>query len=167
MTTTRKTKRNSPGSISDAAWRLLGVRARSRRELGQRLQRKGFSAGDVERELDRLQGLGYLDDAAFARNWAAGRQSSSTPRGSRAIAAELRVKGIEPENVQSVLAEMDDSVGARTAAERQALRLTGLAPIEFRRRLYAFLLRRGFNHEDARAAVEEAISRQGEEDEFT
>jgi regulatory protein len=143
-------------AISDAAWRLLSVRARSRRELEQRLRRKGFEPDAVERELDRLQELGYLDDAAFAGAWIASRQTGSSPRSTRALTAELRAKGIDAETLQPALAEIDDRAAATVAAYRQAGRLRSLPYPEFRKRLYAFLQRRGFGYEEARRAAEEA-----------
>ena len=51
-----------------AAVRLLSLRARSRKDLGERLRRRGFRAAAVEAALTRMAALGYLDDAAFARS---------------------------------------------------------------------------------------------------
>src|SRR5947207_1237759 len=79
-------------SISEAAWRLLSIRGRSREELRRRLLRKGLTESDVDAELDRLQERGYLDDEAFARSWVAARQSASAPRSSALLRAELRSK---------------------------------------------------------------------------
>jgi regulatory protein len=156
MTMKTKTSRNSAPSISDAAWRLLSMRSRSRRELQLRLCRRGFEAEDVERELDRLQDLGYIDDDAFARSWVSARQSSSSPRSSRALNAELRLKGVGIEVVRAAIAEVDDLEAALVAAQKPASRLRNLPYPEFCRRLYAHLQRRGFGYETAKQATEAA-----------
>jgi len=79
--------------IREAGLRLLSHRARSRRELETRLRKKGFPAGLVARVAAELEGRGYLDDAAFARAWAADRLRLR-PRGRRALERELRGKGV-------------------------------------------------------------------------
>ena len=119
-----------------------------------RLRRSGFEAQEVERELDRLQELGYLDDGAFARSWVSARQSGSSSRSSRALTAELRIKGVATEVVRDALTEVDDVEAARLAVKKPAARLRNLPHPELYRRLYGYLQRRGFGYQVAREAVE-------------
>jgi regulatory protein len=140
-------------SVSEAAWRLLSIRVRSRDELRQRLLRKGLAESDVDAELDRLQERGYLDDEAFARSWVATRQSGSAPRGSAMLHAELRSKGIDVGIAREAVAAGDDVAAAAVAARKRAGALTALPRAEFRRRLFRYLQRRGFGYDAARAAV--------------
>ena len=104
--------------------------------------------------LDRLAELGYLDDAAFARSLVAGR---SGRRGARAIAAELRARGVGREETEAALVEVDGESqrAAATALARRLLRAPGGA--EEQRRAAAALVRRGFDFEVARAAIVAAV----------
>lgn len=88
----------------EAALRLLSHRARSRREVEQRLRKKGFAPGVVSDTADQLVRLGYLDDAAFARAFVADRLRLR-PRGRRALAAELRKKGVASSHIDAALDE--------------------------------------------------------------
>src|SRR6266536_6306795 len=78
-----------------AALLLLESRARTRLELRQRLERRGFEAEAIERALDRLTGVGLVDDEAFARDLAASRveQGVDAPRS----VVELKDRGIAPD----------------------------------------------------------------------
>ena len=130
----------------EAALRLLKYRARSRQELAQRLQRNGVESAVIEEVLARLAAQGYVDDAAFARQWVESRLR--TGHGRRRIALELRVKGIASATIRGTLTELADPAHETEAAGqqvRQRLRLLrGVAPAAQRRRLYALLQRRGY-----------------------
>lgn len=141
----------------DAALRFLAPRPRSRAEVRRRLlaPRRGREAPDaqaVERVLERLQEQGLLDDQQFAAFWVENRDRFS-PRGARAIAQELRQRGVSRETVEEATApELDEE--RALAAGRQRLRaVAGLDFADFRARLGPFLLRRGFSYEVAREAV--------------
>ena len=58
---------DAPFRAREKAVRLLGVRDRSRREIETRLRQAGFGAGAIDGTVEWLGGLGYLDDARFAR----------------------------------------------------------------------------------------------------
>src|SRR3990172_10739486 len=86
----------------ESALGFLSYRPRSEAEVRQSLQRKGFLAEEVEAAVQRLQGAGLLDDAAFARFWVENRDAFS-PRGGRALRAELRQKGLGDETIRAAL----------------------------------------------------------------
>ena len=88
----------------DHALSLLARRARSRRELSDRLRRKEIPARIVARVLDRLEAGGLLDDAAFARAFIRDRLRFR-PRGRRALATELRRKGVSASVIDAALDE--------------------------------------------------------------
>jgi SOS response regulatory protein OraA/RecX len=102
-----------------AAARLLERRARSIAEVRRRLTEAGYPAGLIAGAVERLIELGMLDDEAFARAWVASRDRAH-PRGERALRHELRVKGIAPEIVTSVLDERarpGDNAGGEGATD--------------------------------------------------
>jgi regulatory protein len=133
---------------------LLARRPRSRRELDDYLRRRGVTAGAREAVLGRLGERGLVDDASFARVWVENR-STFRPRSRRALAVELRRKGVVGESAASALAAVDDESAARTAARSYARRLRGLERREFSQRLLGYLGRRGFTYEVARPVVTE------------
>ncbi len=94
----------------------LTGQARSRAELATKLARKHVPDDVAERLLDRFEEVGLVDDAAFARDWVQSRQAG---RGlaRRALAVELRRKGIDAEVVSDALATVDPDDEAEAARE--------------------------------------------------
>ena len=93
-----------PGPVMDAAARFLEARMRSVHETRQRLLQAGYPAPLVEEVIGRLVGIGYLDDAAFARAWIESRDRAH-PRGATALRRELTLKGVTPDLIRQALAE--------------------------------------------------------------
>ena len=154
---TKRTVRQ-PLDCHERALRLLAVRPRSRRELESRLRHAGFEAAEVSSELDRLEEVGLLDDAAFARELA---NHHLTVRGSgrRAVASVLAGKGVSPETIEATLAGVDADEGVRAlgVATDRARRLTTLRPEVAYGRLVSFLARRGYDGGTSREAARAAL----------
>jgi len=132
-----------------AALRFLEARPRSAFEIRERLRRKEFADEAIEAALERLGGLGVIDDAAFARTWVENRQSSR-PRGVGALRDELRRKGIDRALAETVLSDETLTGGEEQRAmslARGALPKYANAPnrAAFQRRLGAYLQRRGYS----------------------
>ena len=129
--------------------RLLECRARSARELRDRLRRRGAQAGVIDAVLAWLAAQGLVNDPVFARQWTESRLR--TGHGRRRIALELRAKGIDGATIRSTLAETADPeqelAAALTLARRRAQSLRRLEPAAQRRRLHSLLLRRGYPHD--------------------
>ena len=136
------------GKASGAALVLLGHRARSEHELRDRLRQKGFSPGAIDAAIEKLAGWGYLNDAAFARAWVESR-AANQPRGERLLAQELRRKGVDRELVADTIAaaEVDETTDALALATAKLRSYRGLDPPVARRRLGAFLARRGYGYD--------------------
>jgi regulatory protein len=140
----------------ERALRFLETRPRSEREVRTRLAQKGTTPELIDQVVERLRTLGLIDDAAFAQYWIENRERFS-PRGARALKAELRNKGLANEVIAAQLEEaVDEEAGARGVALRQARRFANLDERTFRQRLWAYLGRRGFDFEAIGAAVDEA-----------
>jgi regulatory protein len=142
------------------ALRLLSFRPRSSTEIRQRLTRIGFDNEIIDGALTRLMRSGLVDDARFAKEWAENR-NEFRPRGRRALEYELRQHGLEREEIDQALEGLDENSLALQAARKHARKLLGLPAIEFRRKLYGFLARRGFDYENAKPAVEQAWKESG------
>ncbi|HWI41879.1 MAG TPA: RecX family transcriptional regulator [Verrucomicrobiae bacterium] len=130
-----------------AALAMLARRDRTEAELRRMLGVKGFSGDPVDQAILRLRELGYLDDAAFARRFAAGAMAGRKAFGRRLL-LELERRGISREQaaeaVREAAQEEDEEAAAREALQRKyRSRPEGADPGE-RRRMAQFLLRRGF-----------------------
>ncbi|WP_195167932.1 recombination regulator RecX [Mycobacteroides abscessus] len=152
-------------SRDEQAWsyclRLLTSRARTRAELTERLARRGYPDDVSERIMDRLATAGLVNDADFATQWVRSRHTYSG-KGKRALAAELRTKGVSAENAAAALAQIDGEAERSRAAElvTKKLRSENLddGGIKAARRLVAMLARRGYGQSMAYDVVKNALA---------
>ena len=86
--------------------RLLTARARTRAELAGQLTKRGYPDDVSTQVLDRLAAVGLVDDAGFAEQWVRSRRRNAG-KGKRALAAELRTKGVDNEVITAALADID------------------------------------------------------------
>jgi regulatory protein len=153
-----RTAASEEAAHAAALW-LLESRARTRLELRQRLERRGFEAEAIERALDRLTGVGLVDDEAFARDLAASRveQGVDAPR----IIVELKDRGIAPDLAVRIAGESappsDRAERCRELAEDRLSKLKGLRPEVQYRRLAAYLVRRGYPGDVVENVVSELV----------
>jgi len=131
-------------SAYQRALRFLSVRTRSEAEISGHLLRHKTPGTVVERTIERLRQSQLADDNKFAQAWVENR-SSFRPRSRRALAWELNRKGVPAEAIESATTGLDDTELAFQAGLKQARRLHGYSWLDFRRRLYAYLFRRGFS----------------------
>jgi regulatory protein len=111
------------------------------------MRRKGVPPEVADEVLSRLTGAGLIDDASFAEAWVSSRHSGRG-LGRRALAGELRRKGVEPALVEAALEQVedDDEVVAATTLVRRRLASTAGLPTPARvRRLSAMLARKGYS----------------------
>lgn len=131
----------------DACLRLLTDRARSRSELETKLSGRGFEPEIIAKVLDRLQEIGLIDDADFANQWVHSRHTYSG-KGKRALAVELRLKGIDQDVASEALSQIDPEDERERAAELVRRKLKN-KPIDDRdkvtRRLVSMLARKGYS----------------------
>jgi len=145
------------------AYRHLAMRARSRAELLQYLEKKEVAGDVIAVTMEHLVSAGYVDDGKFAHDYA---RYLVEYRGlSRyALMAELKRKGVSEEDASPALDELfskegvDEYVVAMKAARRKADSLSGLSDREkARRRLTDFLRRRGFSFDIIRRVLREVM----------
>lgn len=148
------------------AYRLLSFRARSEAEIRKRLQRKGYEEEVVTQVTTRLRDIGFLNDEAFAQSWVDARGKT---RGRRALAFELRQKGVANEVARQTLDERKDEDAEQEAAKSAAVKKVGLRPADRSReaqaKLSAFLQRRGFAWNVIRPVLAELYGALPEEEE--
>ena len=119
----------------------------------------------MREELDRLEAVGLLDDASFARA-VAEHQVKVRHAGRRAVFSALAAKGLDRGTIEETLASLggDDAVRAEELARERARRLAGLPPEKAYARLVGLLQRRGYDGSVARSAARSAVSRSSEDD---
>ncbi len=132
-----------------AALKMLTRRDHGRAELAGKLAAKGFGEPAITATLERLAGLGYLDDRRFARLWADAALRSGRGVGPR-IALELRRRGIADGIVQEILAELAAEVDETELLRQQmARRYAGFDPATAtdreKARIFNWFRRRGFS----------------------
>ena len=126
-----------------AALRLLTTRSRSVAEVRRRLALR-YAPEVVQKVIADLREHGYLNDLAFAEEWR-NRRERSRPRGERQVRQELLRLGVEENVVQEALVGFDAWENAYRAAHSLAPRLNKSDYPQFRRRLWNYLYRRGFD----------------------
>ena len=143
--------------------RLLTFSPRTRAQLAYALRRRSVPDEVAERVLSRYSEVGLIDDVAFARAWV---QSRHAGRGlaRRALAAELRQRGVAGDTVKEAVAELDPEQEEAAARELVAKRLPatrGLDPVKRTRRLLGVLARKGYSSGLAYRVVREALEQDG------
>lgn len=153
-----------PDAAREAALRLLERTRRTRRDLAKRLRDRGYPAEVVEATLDRLAAVGLVDDVEYACAFLRGR-AARRPSGRRRLEQELRGRGVAAEDVTLAFERfgaergvgegdaVDEAEGARRVLALAARRYRGLDPRTRRQRLYALLVRRGFDRDAIEAAL--------------
>ncbi len=132
--------------------RLLTARARTRAELAGQLAKRGYPDDIAAEVIDRLTEVALVDDEDFAQQWVSSRRANSG-KSKRALAAELRNKGVDNEVITATLAGIDAGAERECAEKlvRDRLRREKLGDPEDRdsenkvtRRLVGMLARRGY-----------------------
>lgn len=138
----------------------LTLGPRTRKQLADKLRERGCDDDVAVRVLDRMSAVGLVDDGAYAetlvRSKQAGRGMSK-----RALAQELRSKGVDVDVVAETLGSIDDESERARAEELAAKKLRsmgGLEPHVQSRRLQGMLARKGYSSSVIYAVVRDAVN---------
>ncbi len=136
--------------IIAAAYRLLKLRLRSKKELYQRLKRRKFPDSLINKVIKELEGKGLLNDKDFALFWARSRLERGWAE--LRIKQELRQKGIDGETQEEVFRILEKEIRKedilKELFERRWQRLEGEDAAKRRRKIFGFFLRRGFSYSE-------------------
>ena len=141
----------------------LTGQARSRQELADRLAKRNVPDEVATQLLDRFEEVGLVDDEAFARSWVQSRQPGKG-MAKRALAQELRRKGIDDEVARGVLDEVDpadEEQAARMLVRKKLRSLSRVDDVTATRRLVGMLARKGYGSGLAFAVVREELAASG------
>lgn len=143
------------GNAYQAALHYLSYCPRTRKELEDRLSRKGIPENIVTVVVDRMDEMGMVSDAIFTKLWLESR-SLSRPKSHRMLRHELQQKGVAPEIIEDGIGFMeDDETLAHRALEMRSRRWQGLEKQRFYSLAAGFLGRRGFSYQIIRKVLDE------------
>lgn len=138
--------------------KLLKFHSRTIFEVSDKLYRKGYNKEIIENLIKDFQERKYLDDKAFAREWVSSKMSLK-PEGRYLLRKELQKKGVCADIIEEVLAdetsESDEYEIARTVALNRKKVLGGIDKTKSKKRIYDYLLRRGFDFEMVYKVIKE------------
>jgi regulatory protein len=145
----------------------LTGRARTRQELADKLSARRVPEDIATRLLDRFEEVGLVDDAAFARTWVSQRQAAGgggKGLARRALAQELRRKGVDDETARAALDELDPAAEENAARALVRRKLRSLARVDdatATRRLVGMLARKAYASGLAFTVVREELAAAG------
>ena len=128
------------------ALNLINFRPRTEAEIRQNMQRNKMEEEIIQYVLERLKENGLVNDAGFAENWVENR-AELRPRSRRALAFELKQRGVDSAIIEQSIDQVDDSSMVYQAAQKQAHKIKNLEWREFRLKMLRYLAQRGFNYE--------------------
>jgi len=148
----------TPPSAYNYALNLLSARPYATRTLHRKLIQKQYSAADADDAIRRLVDKGLLNDAKYAEQYARSKMLS-TGTSKRRVQQELFRKGIKGDVATNAIAsvieedEIDPAAVIERVARKKLAQLGDLEPLVIRRRLFAFLARRGYDVDEIKAVV--------------
>lgn len=149
----------------DYALKLLSYRPRTIKEIRDRLKLKDYDEDIVQEVIRNLKRLNLLNDREFALSWATNRMRLK-PVGRFRLRQELLAKGIPEglisETIEAAYQEADEVELASQVAGQKMRSYRNLNDLTSRRRMYAFLQRRGFSHEIIRETMRRVTEKRRE-----
>lgn len=148
--------------------RLLTGTPRTRKQLADALRKREIPDEVADEVLSRFEEVGLINDGAFADAWVESRHHG---RGlaRRALAQELRTKGVDPTLIDDAVSQLDseqEEATARDLVDRKLRSTRGLDRDKRLRRLAGMLARKGYSPGMALRMVRQALEEEGEDAEF-
>lgn len=127
---------------------------KTKKELAKKLREKEYNSETIERVINKLEELGYINDEIYVESYIRSKQGSNQTINKKTIYNKLLQKGIDRELVQNSLenAEIDEYDIAFKAAEKKLKSLKG-TPREKKAKLYSYLYGKGFEYETCTKVV--------------
>ena len=149
-------------SAYNYALNLLSARPYSVKALHRKLIQKEYPAADADDAVRRLVDAGLLDDGKYAEQYARSK-ILSTGASKRRLTQDLYRKGIKGDVATAAIAQVieDEEIDTVAVVERVARKklaqLGDLEPLVLRRRLFAFLARRGYDVDEIKRVVSSLV----------
>ena len=144
----------------ETALGFLETRMRSEKEIRDRLKRAEISSGSIDNAVERLKGLGYIDDGQYAMTYAA---ELSGRYGAGMIRQKLRERGISGETAEKAVESVDTDGSMIEWIEKLAFRYRDDDVQKARQKMIRNLIAKGYRYDDIKGPVERAL-KSGRED---
>jgi len=158
------------------ALKLLSIRRQAIYEMECKLRKKQYEPSLITAVIERLQKDGLLDDSVYAQEFIEAHRRHFKSFGKHRLRLELSKRGIAVATVAEALASIDeesDEELALSVAQRKIDRdikcgkcASGVFMQQDRKRIYDFLIRRGFSFSQTRSALER-LTKQGKDENYT
>lgn len=154
--------------IKESAYRFLGIRLHSEKELQRKLLSKKYDKDIVASVLKELKDNNYLDDELFAREYSDERINKKSI-GPNRVRLELKSKGVASEVIDRIMQDKAGSPDSESAYQLvqkklQSSKYKDLDKRKLSQKLYAFLLSRGFDFDVIKEVVNKSIQPGDEEE---
>jgi SOS response regulatory protein OraA/RecX len=161
----RRSPREAAGKfdrLSNVSMYALARRGMSSREMRDYLVSRDFDADEIDEEVTRLEGVGLLDDEALAETLVRTLRDRKG-LGKQALSAELRRRHVDVVAIEEALGNVadDELERAIAIAEKRAPQLRSVDSETAKRRLGAFLMRKGYSGSVVSTAVQRALAPSG------
>jgi len=146
--------------VRSAALQYLAYAPRTEYQLRKRLRQKNYSRRGIEGIIQDLRDIGYIDDRKYAMEYVRARFEHKG-YGPERIRRELDADGVQHEYINEAIAVCTDpddlAERARQLLQRFQGRVHGSLP-EQKKKLVAYLIRRGYGYMMAKELVQEVLS---------
>ncbi len=139
--------------------RLLAASPKSGQEIRKKLTDKGYAKNNIDRALQELQKQGVLDDSLYAKDLVA-RLMHGKAAGKFKIAFELKRHGVSEKIRSDLLDSITPEAESERALEQARAKWTGwknVEPQKRKKRLYDFLVRKGYNFQIAQDVLQQLV----------
>jgi len=138
-------------------FQLLKFRARSHKEIVDRLRQKKLSKEAIDKTIDYFDKLNLICDKEFASSWLNSRLKK--PLGLRMITFELKQKGISQDIIEETKESIKDNYNEYAVvselAKEKFKKFKGIDSNKTKNRIYSYLMRRGFSPDVVNEVMEE------------
>ena len=149
--------------VLEKVLKFLSFRPRSEFEIDEYMLRQNIGEETRKMVRQKLKQLKLIDDEAFAKWWL-NQRSVFRPEGRRLVSFELRRKGVAKEIIEELMTESRprtaDVFLAEKLAKKRLARLKKLPEIETKKKIWAYLARKGFSFEVIKEAVVKTLKKE-------
>lgn len=158
------------GKLMERVYGLLNIRLRSQKEIKDYLKNLSFkrklqnrdeiSESAVNLLIEKLKNKGLINDLEFAKAWVESRRKNKK-KGINSLKSELFIKGIDREIVEEVvrcqMSDVREDKIAEQALEKKMRLWKNLPKLEFKKKAYSYLGRKGFEYSIISSVVEKYL----------
>ena len=157
------------GKLMERIYRLFNIRQRSEKEVRDYFRKLSFKRKEkgekissfiVDTVVQLLKRKGMINDLEFAKAWV---ESRKKKKGPRVLKQELFQKGIDREIIEEVISGQVAGYSGQEIAEgllEKKMRVwKNLPRLEFKKKAYEFLTRRGFEYEVIKEVIEKLMEK--------